>query len=80
MVTNQGERLLRIREASSTAAVGAVSRLYCNCTGLMKGHITNIHRQGRFIQRGFALELTRLAAFDKDLTNQLLQMTGILFR
>ena len=23
-----------------TAAVGAVSRLYCNCTGLMKGHIT----------------------------------------
>lgn len=40
----------------------------------------HIHRQGRFIQRGFALELTRLAAFDKDLTNQLLQMTGILFR
>ena len=25
-------------------------------------------------------KLTRLAAFDKDLTNQLLQMTGILFR
>ncbi len=59
--------------------MGAVSRLYCNCTGLMKGHIT-IYTAGRFIQRGFALELTRPAAFDKDLTNQLLQMTGILFR
>lgn len=45
----------------------------------MKGHIT-IYTAGRFIQRGFALELTRTAAFDKDLTNQLLQMTGILFR
>ena len=40
----------------------------------------HIDRQGRLIQRGFALELTRLAAFDQDLTNQLLQMTGILLR
>jgi hypothetical protein len=30
MVTNQGARLLKIREERTTAAVGAASRLYCS--------------------------------------------------
>ncbi len=57
--------------------MGAVSRL-CNCTGLMKGHIT-IYTAGRFIQRGLRSNSPARRP-STSLTNQLLQMTGILFR